>query len=224
MNAWVLIKIGGISGIVLGVVQLAGIIMHGSIPADPANGLAFVRDHWAWSLTHILLIASYLVVVSFYVGLRATFSRPQPMLEISANLALIGALLGAVHFLIHLSLYPFLATSHETAKGSPLATQIVVFYMSVHQYAHLLNRISLILLMLVAAMFSLALLHEPRYKRWIGAFGLASSVLTLLTVAVVELFLARATGDIVFAIALLPTIVWIVATGIAMLKIQLSAA
>ena len=214
-----MVRIGGICGIILGVVQLAGIVLHGSIPADPAEGLAFVNDHPAWVLTHVLLILSYLVVVGFYVGFRASFRNEQPLLEVGANLTLVGALLGAIHFTIHLSIYPFLARTFIAGpEGYPLATRELLMYHSVHHYAHVLNRCSLFLLMTVAFIFALLMLREKSYRRWIGYLGVISSAVTVSAVLVAELFLSRATGDIVFAVALLPTIVWIVAVGVSMIK------
>lgn len=214
-----MIRIGGICGILLGVVQLAGIVLHGSIPADPVEGLTFVNDHPAWVLTHVLLILSYLVVIGFYVGFRASFRSQQPLLEVGANLTLVGALLGAIHFTVHLSLYPFLARTFLAGpEGSPPATRGLLLYHSVHHYAHVLNRCSLFLLMTVAFIFAWLMLREKGYKRWIGYLGVISSTLTVSAVLIAELFLSRATGDIVFAIALLPTIVWIVAVGVSMIK------
>ncbi|MCB0713010.1 MAG: hypothetical protein KDD67_11830 [Ignavibacteriae bacterium] len=223
MNRKTLVKIGGVSGIVLGVVQLAGIIMHGSIPVDLAEGLAFVENHPAWALTHILLITSYLVIISFYVGFRASFDEEVdlPALEIGANLTLVGAILGAVHFIIHFALYPYFAAKYQGLQGSANGENVLTFYMSVHHYAHLLNRCSLFLLMIVACIFALSMLRVRYYKRWIGILGTVSSLVTIVAVAISEIFLPRSTGDIVFAIALLPTIVWIVAVGISMLKLPL---
>ena len=219
MRDMTMIKIGGISGIILGVVQLAGIVLHGSIPPDPVEGLTFVREHPAWVVTHILLILSYLVVVGFYVGFRASFQREEPLLEIGSNLTLVGALLGAIHFSIHLAVYPFLASSFAAAGGGVVATGVETFYGSLHHYAHLLNRCSLFLLMVVAFLFAFLMLRESSYRRWIGYLGTISAVVTVVAVLIAEIFLDRSTGDIVFAIALLPTIVWIVAVGVSMIKI-----
>ncbi len=219
MRDTTMIKIGGVCGILLGVVQLAGIILHGSIPPDPVEGLRFVSEHPAWVLTHILLILSYLVVVGFYVGFRASFRREEPLLEIGANLTLVGALLGAIHFSIHLGLYPFLAASFASAEGGMVATGVETFYRSLHHYAHLLNRCSLFLLMVVAFLFAFLMLREGSYRRWIGYLGTISAVITVVAVLIAEIFLSRSTGDIVFAIALLPTIVWIVAVGVSMIQI-----
>jgi hypothetical protein len=220
MNRKTLVKIGGISGIVLGIVQLAGIVLHGSIPVDAAEGLAFIGDHPGWALTHILLISSYLVIITFYVGFQFSFTTNQPLLELGANLTLVGALLGAIHFSIHFALYPFFAKQYSTLQGMAEGENILVFYLSVHHYAHILNRCSLFILMAVAFLFSLSMLKEPHYKKWIGILGIVSSLITIIAVAISEIFLPRPTGDIIFAIALLPTIVWIVAVGISMLKIR----
>ena len=69
-----MLRIGGVCGVALGVCQLAGIIMHDSIPAEPVAALAFVREHPVWVITHIVLIASYYLVVGFYVGLAGSFA------------------------------------------------------------------------------------------------------------------------------------------------------
>jgi hypothetical protein len=218
-----LIKVGGICGIVLGVVQLAGIIMHGSIPANPVQGLEFIRNHPVWAITHIILIGSYLLVVGFYIGLTASFVKSSTLVQVGKDLILIGAFLGAVHFLLHLAIFPYAAERYTIASNTPLEENILVFYEAFYHYAHLLNRFSVFLMMAVAIMFSITMTRETHYRKWVGILGVAAAAATLATMFVVELFLTRATGDIVFAIALLPTIVWLVATGIVMLRIKLPA-
>lgn len=219
-NQLTLARIGMWSAFILGIVQLAGIIMHGSIPAVPSEGLSFIKEHALWKLTHIILIVSYLFAVSFYEGLRGALNSTNPFIEWAKHIVIIGAFLGAVHFIIHYSAFFYLAEKSSIVMDEATQSKIEILYSSFYWYAQLLNRISFSLLMLVAIFFSIAFIQEKHFKKWLGIFGLISSSVSFITMLVVDLFLERAVGDIVFAISLLPTIIWIILVG-CQLHIQL---
>ena len=210
--------IGGISGIILSVAQLAGIILHGSIPVDPVDALGFIYNHSSWSLTHIILIFSYFTVVGFYLGLKTTFSYLYPMVQIGGYLIFVGAFLGALHFTIHFSIFKYSAQAYQEASQTANKEVIATFYHMSHHYAHLLNRLSLFIMMIVEFIFSFYMLRDGQFKKWIAILGLVASALMLATIPIIELVLPRPTGDLVFAGMILPTIVWIFLTALAILR------
>jgi hypothetical protein len=215
-NQRFLLKAGGICGLILSISQLAGILLHGSIPADPGEGLLFIQNHVAWGLTHIILISSYFSVVGFYVGFQVSFREQNAMVQIAGYMILVGAFLGALHFTIHYTVFTHAAAQFQN-QGSN-SENIILYYHSFHHYAHLLNRYSLFIMMVVELIFSISLLKEDQFKRWLGKLGMFSSILVLIAIPVIEIFLPRRTGDLVFAGVILPVVVWIFCMGLAFLK------
>jgi hypothetical protein len=218
-----IVRAGALSGLALGVVQLAGIVMHGSIPPGNAAGLHFVHQHPVWLLTHYLLIGSYFLVVGFYVGLGASISEHRAVVALGGNLALVGAVLGAVHFTIHLTIFYHVAQHHHHGGGAAEIARLEMLYDVMYRYAHWMNRASGLCLMAVGVLFGSALTRSSLYPRALGWFGAIASAVTFLSLVVAELFLSRRGGDLTFAVALLPTIAWIVWTCIRMLKLKVPA-
>lgn len=213
-----ILRMAGVSGILLALVQLTGIIMHGSIPVAASSGLAFIHNHSSWWPTHIMLITSYLLTMAFYEGLSTLFNRPSGLLETAGYFVRIGAFLGAIHFSIHLFILNPLAHQYHQSVDLLIKSEISVLFSAVLLYAHVLIRFSFLLLMLVAIIFSIDIRKGQVLKKWKGSLGIIVSCISIVSVLVGELFLSPMTTDFVFAISILPTIAWLLIMGFSILK------
>jgi hypothetical protein len=214
-----LIRIGAFCGLALAGSQLIGLILHGSIPMSPGDGLTFVHQHVAWVPTHVLIIASYFLVIAFYVALAATYKGEHFTVTLGEPLVLVGAVAGVVHFTLHLGAYPSLAERYSGKPSADTQARLELIFETLHHYAGVLRMIQALALMAAALLFALAMLREADFPEWLATMGLAAAGVTALAVLVGALFLSPSAADIVFAIGLLPTLAWVALTSRRMLQL-----
>jgi hypothetical protein len=212
-----LIRLGGYFALLVAAIQLVGNGLHPPIPSDPVEALEIIHHTGHWAIIHIAVCISYFLFIPFVIGASAAFTdRRSPLVRTATPLVIVGAGIGAAQILTHLTLFSYLAEQYATADAD--GQQMIIFlYEAFWPYNVALEVAHLEAIFIAVILYGVALLNEdafPRWQAWLGiGAGLVASAGILIGKAILD-------NDILFGVSLLPLIVWIVAIGITLLRLQ----
>lgn len=123
-----LIKIGGYSALVVAALQVAGNALHPPIPPDTIEALGVIQRNQLWNPVHIEIAVSYFLFIPFVLGAAATFNERTPLVRIATPLVIVGAAIGGVQILSHLTVFRTLAIHHHAGGGEAAGSSTAFLY------------------------------------------------------------------------------------------------
>lgn len=218
-----LIRVGGISALVVGAMQLGGNALHPPIPPDTVAALNVIASTSIWTIVHLVITVSYFIFIPFVIGAAASFKDQEaPLVRIGTPLIIVGAAIGAAQISTHLTIFKFLADHYVVADAAQQAN-IAFLYEVLWPYSVALELAHLIVIFIAAFMFGLAMLREDVFVRWIGWMGVIAGIVATTGILVGKLLIQSQVGDIIFGVGLIPLVIWIFAVGVSLLRLKVPA-
>jgi hypothetical protein len=215
-----LMKVGGVSAIVWVVMQVVGNLLHPSLPNDAARAMAGIHHSGSWGIAHLILISDYFVLVPLAVGLEASFAPRSRLLQIAVPLIVTAVAIGVVQVAIHPSVLPVLAHAYADPSQVVGREYVELLYQTIWLYNVALEVGHLVILYLAIGLASLAMRTDALYPRWLAWLGMLGALAAIAStvIGVVVLQSSRLGNYITFGFGLAPLAVWLVATGVALLR------
>jgi len=215
-----LIRLGGYCALLAAAMQIIGNIMHPPIPRDTVAALGVIAGSGDWLITHLILSSSYFIFIPLAVGAAASFRNDPPELRVAVPLIIFGTALGVTQILTHLTLFRFLAVQYAATSDASVRATIVFVYDAFWPYNVALEVGHLTVIDLSALLFGIAMFGETIYPRWLALVGCAGGVVALIGLYIGTLVVRTTFGDVLFAVSLIPMVVFIVVTGIILVRLQ----
>jgi hypothetical protein len=221
MNDTRLIKVGGYFALIVAVMQIIGNGLHPPIPTVTTEALELIAGTSYWIAVHVLITISYFMFIPFIVGASAAFKdRKSPLVRVGTVLVLVGAGIGAVQISTHLTLFKYLADQYVAISDAALQQTITFTYEAFWPWNVALEVAHLVAIFIAAFLFGIAILQEDVFPRWLGNLGLASGAVSTAGILIGKIVMNSRTGDIVFGVGLLPLVIWIIAIGVLLLRLE----
>ncbi len=215
-----LIRLGGYCALLAAAMQIVGNIMHPPIPRDTIAALGVIAGSGNWLITHLILSSSYFIFIPLAVGAAASFRNDPPTVRIAIPLIIFGTALGVTQILTHLTLFRFLAEQYAATSDAAVRSTIVFVYDAFWPYNVALEVGHLTVIDLSALLFGIAMLDEKIYPRWLALVGCVGGIVAVVGLYVGTLAVRTTLGDVIFAVSLIPMVIFIVATGIILIRLQ----
>jgi hypothetical protein len=213
-----LIRIGGLGALAVAVTQAVGNGLHPPIPHDTVQALTVIHNTMPWIVVHIIITVSYFLFIPFVVGTQPAFRNNPALVRVGTPLVIAGAIIGAVQITTHLTLFHHLGQIYPTGDSALQATVILMFE-SLWPYSVALEISHLLAIFIAILLFGIAMLKETNFPRWVAIMGIIAGALAATAILVGKFVITGRTGDLVFGASLLPLVVWIVATGVVLLRL-----
>lgn len=215
------IRLGGYMALALAVMQIGGNALHPPMPADTVASIHVIQAKAAlWVPVHVVITVSYFLFVPFAIGLAAAFRKKGPLVRFGTPLVIVGAGIGVVQILTHPTIFYALAVNYGDGTN-PLANVIVEMYAVLWKYSVSIEVAHLLAIFITATLFGLEMRDEPHFKKWIAWLGVAGGVIAAAGIIVGKFIVTGGqTGDLIFGFGLIPALIWIIATGITLIRIK----
>ena len=214
---WRLVRMGGYFAIIVGLMQLVGNGLHPPIPTDTSEALTVIASTSYWMIIHVIITISYFLFIPFVLGASAAFrDQNSPYIQVAKFLVIVGSGIGAAQIMTHLTFFKYLADQYMF--GDPALQQNIIFsYESFWPYSVALEIAHLVAIFVAVLLFGMELMKDDVLPRWLAWLGVvAGSVATVGILAAKIVFHT----DIIFGIALVPLVVWILAVGVNLLRLK----
>lgn len=218
-----MIRMAGFSALAVAITQVVGNGLHPPLPPDTAATLEVMAGTELWDFAHLIVTFSYFLFIPFVIGAMTSFSKASPLVRVGGPLIIVGAAIGVVQILTHLTMFKFLGEQYVATTDASLQQAIVFLFDTLWPYSVALEVAHLLAVYAAAMMFGVAMLDETIYPAWIGWVGIAGGLIAAVGLGVSKLGVAGASGDIIFGVSLIPVVVWIVAIGVVLLRVQTEA-
>lgn len=221
------VRLGGVSAILAMVLLMAGIYTH-IFPAgapSPPDGmevyLTIINDNPAANMLSSALNASaYLLLLVFMVALYQLFRDGGGFMR----LALVSGTFGLVllTFTMILSMLEVELAAQYVAADGATQTAVAVMVESLLRLISLVDLIGNLLAWGVAgSIYSVAILRTSILSRWLGYGGLVyAGVFLATTIEVAAIPDHTARDSIIFALGTFYGIIWIIAMGVSLLRVD----
>lgn len=223
MSDATLLKVGGVNALLLAVVQVVGNSLHPVLPPEAGASLVMIGHAGRWVWVHVLITVSYFIFIPFVLGFAASFRERSAWIRIGTPLVIVGAALGAAQISTHTTIFRFLGVQYAGTVDPGAQAAIAFSYDTLWPYSVALEVIHLLAIYAAVLLFGAAMLRDPGYPRWMAWLGLAAGAAATAGILVGKFVVTTAAGNLIFGFSLLPLIVWIVAVGIVLLRMQPSA-
>lgn len=221
-----LARIGGVCALAWVAIQVVGNLLHPTLPEDSVAAMTKIAATAVWVPAHVILIADYFLLVPLMLGINAGFARPSATTRLGLPLALVAVAIGVGQVVTHPTLLGSLAHDYVHAGDAATRQFVQLTYEAVWGYNVVLEVGHLLLIYLAIALFSIAMLEDSLYPRWIGWLGIVGAVVAGTAVVIGEVvFKSSVLADkITFGAGLAPLAVWLLAVGTVLLRAKPEAA
>lgn len=214
---WRLVRMGGYFAIIVGLMQLVGNGLHPPIPTDTGEALTVIASTSYWTIIHVVITISYFLFIPFVLGASAAFrDQNSPYIQVAKFLVIVGSGIGAAQIMTHLTFFKYLADQYML--GDPALQQNIIFtYEAFWPYSVALEIAHLVAIFVAVLLFGMELMQDdvlPRWLAWLGVIAGAVATVGILAAKIVF------HTDIIFGIALVPLVVWILAVGVNLLRLK----
>jgi hypothetical protein len=212
-----LIRMGGYFALIVGVIQIVGNALHPPIPTDTVEALETITATGHWTIIHVAICISYFMFIPFVIGASAAFKdRSSPLVRVATPMVIVGAGIGAAQILTHLTYFSYLAEQYAT--GDPVVQQMVIFNYEVFwPYNVALEVAHLAAIFIAVILYGIAILREDVFPRWLGWVGIIAGLIATAGIVIGKAVLDM---DLLFGISLIPLVLWILAVGVHLLRLQ----
>jgi hypothetical protein len=217
MGDWRLVRMGGYFAIIVGLMQLVGNGLHPPIPTDTGEALTVIASTSYWTIIHIVITISYFMFIPFVLGASAAFrDQNSPYILVAKFLVIVGAGIGAAQIMTHLTFFKYLADQY--ALGDPALRQNIIFtYESFWPYSVVMEIAHLVAIFVAVVLFGMELMKDDVLPRWLAWLGVVAGVVATVGILAAKIVFHT---DIIFGIALVPLVVWILAVGVNLLRLK----
>jgi len=175
-----------------------------------------------WNIVHLDIAVSYVLFIPFVIGAAASFTNNSPLVRIGTPLIIVAAAIGLAQILTHLTMFKYLADTYVATSDPALRQNIVFLYNVLWPYAVALEVAHLLVIDVAGVMFGIAMLDEALYPQWVGQLGAAGGIIAAVGLLAGKFgFGGTQRGDVIFGVTLIPLVIWIIATGIVLLRADL---
>jgi hypothetical protein len=218
--------IGGISAIAWVVLQVIGDVMHPRLPTETTETLHCISQSPVWLAAHLVLLFDYIVLVPMTVAFSRSFGQGHWANSLAIPLVIIAVTLGIVQVSLHPTALKILADQYTGTGGAHTVHMggssefVILLFKGLWSYNIAMEFIHLLVLYLVIFLFAIQMQKNPMFKKWLSVLGITGSVVAIVALIVGEVILKRSKmGDlIIFGLGMLPLAVWLVVTGIALIR------
>ena len=214
-----LIRIGGVCALAVAATQVVGNALHPPMPTGTVDQMEVIRDTAGWLPVHLIITISYFLFIPFVIGTVPAFRNRSALVWIATPLVIVGAGIGVAQILTHLTIFNELADRYFAAGAADRASAVQTFA-ALWEYSVALEVAHLVAIFLAALLFGVAMMREAVFPRWMAWVGVAAGVVATAGILIGKFVVMTRAGDLIFGISLLPLVVWIVATGITLLRLR----
>lgn len=215
-----LIRIGGIFALLVAATQVVGNALHPVLPDDAAASLTIIGNTGRWAVVHTIITVSYFMFVPFVLGLAASFPARPAAVRIATTLVVVGAALGAAQITTHTTIFRYLGVQFNHALDAVSHERFTFLYDALWPYSVALEIIHLLAIYVASILIAREMLRNPSYRRWLAILGLIGGIIATAGILVSKFIITGKTGNLIFGFSLLPSIIWIIGTGVALLKFR----
>lgn len=206
----------GILALLLVVILVVGNGLHPPLPKESLPALMMIAGYGPWSIVHLLILSSYLVLIPVACGVAASFVGEYPQVRIGVQLVVFGAALGAVYITIHLTMLTYLARQFTLTTDAVARANIAFLYDLIYPLADAFDVISLFAIFAAVILYGTAMRRDRLYPAWLGAVAIGGGGIAAVGRLVHEA-MQTTTGAIIDGVSMIPLVVWLAATGVILL-------